>query len=570
MPRPLAARFFFLFGAALVFAGCDGGATVEPTATDIAGILSADADYESFSQALVASGLDATLRSGGPFTIFAPTDLAFEFLGTDTVDRMLDPDNSDLLERILQFHIVPGRFSTADLTAGTELLTLDGTALTVEIVDGELRVGDALISYADVEADNGLIHGISAVLRMNLNTADRLRLTPIVEIFSGLAMSTGASDYLAGPGPITVFAPIDNAFLDYGDPEFDLLTEAQNADVLARIVDFHSAGGLIDIPTLEPGSQIETRDGTHLTLTVEGNARYLNGRLVISEAIETANGVIYLINGVQSDSLNIEERLRSSPRLTTFSDAVAGRPDLVSLLSSNDAYTVFAPLNVAYEAFPSDIREALFSQAHVSLLDQLTRVHIVPGGYSSEELTDGLVLVALDGTEMEVQLDGDRIFVGGRLLDETDRPVERGAFHQVALLIEAEVDLLDKLLLTGFLNQLDAIGRAGLESFFQGSGPFTMFAFPDEVYTENPGLLSRADLDQILLYNAAHGVVGPLAHGTVFQSIEGTNRTIAFDAATLTFRLDGLGGILDFGPLRNGQLYSVDALTLPPLLRVQN
>ncbi|MCH7801906.1 MAG: fasciclin domain-containing protein [Chloroflexi bacterium] len=565
-------RFFFFLPAviAFVFAACDNGTTSAPAETDIVSVLSVNEDYASFSQALVATGLDATLRSGGPYTVLAPTDLAFEFLGMDTVDRLFDPQNSNLLERILRFHIVPGRFFVADLEAGVELQTLEGTTLVAERIDGELRIGGALISDADVEADNGLIQGISEVLRMNLDTADRLRLTPILETFSNLVATTGASDYLAEQSQVTVFAPINNAFVDFGDPEFTSLTDPANVDVLNRIVDFHIAEGLLDLSMLNSGSEITTRDGSKLTLTVEGNARYLNGRPVVSEPIETANGLIYLLNGVQQDSLNLEERLRTSPRLSTFSDLVAERADLVSFLSSDSEYTVFAPLNIAYEAFPSNIREAIFRQENVALLDQLTRVHIVPGGYTSADLTDGLTLVALDGTELEVQVGGSNIFVGGRLLDQLDGPVERGAFHQVALLITPTVSIMDKLLLAGFANQLDAIGRAGSDSFFRGDGPFTMFAFPDELYTANPGLLGRSDLDQILLYHAAATVVGPLEHGLLFQSIEGTNRTIAYDGATSTFRLDGIGGLLDYGSLLNGHLYSVDALTLPPILRVSN
>lgn len=559
-----------LIGAAaavLLISGCDDGATVDPVGTDIAGVLTAEGDYTSFVQALTSTGLDVTLRSGGPYTVFAPTDLAFEFLGMDTVDRLLDPQNADLLERVLLFHIVQGRLSIADLQAGIELQTLEGTALTVEHIDGELRIGGALISESDIETDSGVIQGISDVLRQNLNTADRIRITPILETFSGLALEIGATSYLASASEVTLFAPINNAFVDLGDPEFALLENPSNTDVLSRIVDFHITEGLLDIPSMAPGSTIETRDGTSITLTNEGNVRRLNGRLIVSEAIKTANGLVYLLDGVQQDSLNQEERLRISPRLSVFSDLIAERPDLVSFLSGMAGYTVFAPLNVAYEAYSPDVREAIFSVENEPLLDQLTRVHIVPGAYDSEDLQDGLSLTALDGTELEVVVDGDRIFIGGRLLTETDQPVQRGAFHRVSLLITPNVSVLDKLLLEGFTRQLEAVRRAGLDSFFRGSGPFSMFAFSNDLYDSTPGLIGRPDLDQILLYHATESVIGELEHGLVFQSIEGTNRTIAYDAVSTTYRLDAIGGLLDYGLVLNGQLLSVDALTLPPALR---
>ena len=105
-----------------------------------------------------------TLQGTGPFTVFAPTDAAFEELGDDQVQSLLEPANRDQLQSILTYHVVPGKLTASDLSDGQELETVAGEMLTVQIDGDEVAVGDATVVEPNVEASNGVVHVIDTVL----------------------------------------------------------------------------------------------------------------------------------------------------------------------------------------------------------------------------------------------------------------------------------------------------------------------------------------------------------------------------------------------------------------------
>ena len=119
--------------------------------------------------AVKAANLVDTLQSAGPFTVFAPTNAAFEALPAGTLDNLLKPENVDQLKSILTYHVVSGEVMAADLKDGQVLTTVQGGTLTVSIMDGKVYLTDAtgnkvMVEKADVNADNGIVHVIDGVL----------------------------------------------------------------------------------------------------------------------------------------------------------------------------------------------------------------------------------------------------------------------------------------------------------------------------------------------------------------------------------------------------------------------
>ena len=114
--------------------------------------------------AVQAAGLVDTLNGEGPFTVFAPTDEAFAKLPAGTVEDLLKPENKDKLTAILTYHVVPGKVMSADL-AGKETMakTVQGSEVDINATNG-VMVDEATVVTADVEASNGVIHVIDAVL----------------------------------------------------------------------------------------------------------------------------------------------------------------------------------------------------------------------------------------------------------------------------------------------------------------------------------------------------------------------------------------------------------------------
>ncbi len=126
----------------------------------------ASTDCKTLAAAVTAADLVETLQGEGPFTVFAPTDAAFAKIQSD-VDNLLKPENKSKLSKILTYHVVSGEMMANDLADGQELTTVEGSKLKVMVKDGEVTVGGAKVTSADIEASNGVIHVIDKVLMPN-------------------------------------------------------------------------------------------------------------------------------------------------------------------------------------------------------------------------------------------------------------------------------------------------------------------------------------------------------------------------------------------------------------------
>lgn len=115
--------------------------------------------------AVKAAGLVDTLKSAGPFTVFAPNNAAFAALPAGTVDTLLKPENKNTLVDILTYHVVSGKYKASDLTDGLVLTTVEGKTLKFTRVNGKLMInGSAMVETADVISSNGVTHVIDTVL----------------------------------------------------------------------------------------------------------------------------------------------------------------------------------------------------------------------------------------------------------------------------------------------------------------------------------------------------------------------------------------------------------------------
>jgi uncharacterized surface protein with fasciclin (FAS1) repeats len=111
---------------------------------------------------VTAADLAETLKSPGPFTVFAPTDDAFAALPEGTVESLILPENKDQLVAVLTYHVVPGALFASDVLAQNALTTVQGSVVTVDA--DNVRINESNIIQADIEASNGVIHVIDAVL----------------------------------------------------------------------------------------------------------------------------------------------------------------------------------------------------------------------------------------------------------------------------------------------------------------------------------------------------------------------------------------------------------------------
>ena len=151
-------------GSAAVAAPLGFGGLVADAA-DIVEMAASAGSFDTLVSAVQAADLVEVLKGEGPFTVFAPTDEAFAKLPAGTVENLLKPENKEQLVALLTYHVVPGKTMTGDL-AGQELeaTTVQGSPVAIDATGNGVMVDDANVVQADIEADNGVIHVIDAVI----------------------------------------------------------------------------------------------------------------------------------------------------------------------------------------------------------------------------------------------------------------------------------------------------------------------------------------------------------------------------------------------------------------------
>jgi uncharacterized surface protein with fasciclin (FAS1) repeats len=139
-------------------------ASLHAASRDIVDTAVSAGQFKTLAAALKAAGLVDTLKSSGPFTVFAPTDQAFAKLPAGTVENLLKPENKDQLAAILTYHVVPGKVMAADVVKLDEAATVNGKMIDVSVAGDKVMANDATVTKTDIEASNGVIHVIDSVI----------------------------------------------------------------------------------------------------------------------------------------------------------------------------------------------------------------------------------------------------------------------------------------------------------------------------------------------------------------------------------------------------------------------
>lgn len=153
----------FAAGAAIA-GGHEKAEKKEAGTPDIVETAQAAGSFETLVSAVKAAGLVETLKGKGPFTVLAPTDDAFARLPQGTIENLLKPENRDMLQSILTYHVIPGKVMAADVAKLQAATTVEGSDVTIRTADKLVLVNDAIVVKTDVEASNGVIHVIDTVI----------------------------------------------------------------------------------------------------------------------------------------------------------------------------------------------------------------------------------------------------------------------------------------------------------------------------------------------------------------------------------------------------------------------
>ena len=259
-------------------------------------------DHTLLEAAVIAAGLVEALSAEGPFTVFAPTDAAItalvEALEITAEDLLALPD----LGEILQYHVVAGAAMSGELTDGQEIETLLGENVTVTINADGVFINDAQVTAADIEAGNGVVHVIDAVLlppAPETNTVvDVIVNSEDHTLLEAAVIEAGLVEVLSAEGPFTVFAPTDSAIT-----VLVAALEITAEDLLAlpnlsEILKYHVVAGAAMSGDLTDGQEIETLLGSNVTVTINAEGVFINDAQVTVADIEADNGVVHVIDAV--------------------------------------------------------------------------------------------------------------------------------------------------------------------------------------------------------------------------------------------------------------------------------
>ena len=276
--------------------GMVGTINVVGTVVDI--IVNSDS-HQTLETAVLAANLAETLNGDGPFTVFAPSDNAFDGLAEGTLAFILA--NADQLSDVLLNHVHSGNVLSTDLENGMGVPTLNNTELTVTIDGMTVMIDLATVTQADLIATNGVVHVIDKVLLPDFELEDTtvydiIKASPVHTTLEAAIDAAELGETLSGDGPFTVFAPTDTAFgaLPAGALD-DLLA---NIDLLTEILLHHVHSGNVLSTDLSNGMEVPTLNDDVLLVSIDAGTVMIDMSTVIQPDIVANNGVVHVINAV--------------------------------------------------------------------------------------------------------------------------------------------------------------------------------------------------------------------------------------------------------------------------------
>ena len=255
--------------------------------------------FNTLVAAVKAAGLVDTLKGKGPFTVFAPTDEAFAKLPKGTVETLLKPENKQQLIDILKYHVVPANVKAADVVKLTSAPTVNGQRATVKVENGGVKVDNANVVKTDIECTNGTIHVIDSVILPASDTipavADK---AGAFKTLLAAAKAAGLVDALSAPGPITVFAPTDEAFAKLPAGTVESLLKPENKQKLADILKYHVVPGRVYSDDALKAKEAKTLQGSGIKISANDKGAFINDARLLKTDINASNGVIHVIDSV--------------------------------------------------------------------------------------------------------------------------------------------------------------------------------------------------------------------------------------------------------------------------------
>ena len=245
------------------------------------------------------------------------------------------------------------------------------------------------------------------------------------------AQAAGLVDALKGDGPLTVFAPTDEAFAKLGDAKIAELLKPENKAKLASILAYHVVPGKLKAEKVVKASALDTLNGQRVAVKVNDDGAFIDGAKIVSTDIKASIGVIHVIDSVILPSA--DDIVATAVEAGSFNTLAAAlqAAGLVGALQGDGPFTVFAPTDEAFAALPAGTVESLLQPQNKDKLIAVLTYHVVPGRVFSDAAAKGATVDTLQGQSVTTRSADGKVFVNDAQVIKADVDASNGVIHVV-------------------------------------------------------------------------------------------------------------------------------------------
>ncbi|KAG7329306.1 hypothetical protein KOW79_007480 [Hemibagrus wyckioides] len=392
---------------------------------NIQSFLETDDDLTTLQKAVDDAGLTSVLENQGSYTVFAPTNEAFEKIPQEMLNRIMSDPVA--LKDLLNYHILKTMHCAEAIMSGTPLETLQGTVLEVGCEDDKMTLnGKAIVTSKDKLGTNGVVHYIDELLIPDsVKTLKELAEgVPQVSTATKHFTEAGLNPQLSGSEELTLIAPQNDAFKGtfYMTPE------------KRKLMRNHVLKGKLSSKSLYHGQELETIDGTKLRVFVYRNNLCIENACIAAHDKNGRHGTMFIVDKILAHPMGtVMDVLKAGNRFSTLVGNIQ-RAGMTELLNKKGTYTIFAPTNDAFRAMPSaDLNKITRDPRELA---NLLKYHIGEEFLISGGVTSHTRVKPMSGERLELGLRNSTLYVNRVQVVDADMMATNGVVHAINSIIK--------------------------------------------------------------------------------------------------------------------------------------
>uniref|UniRef100_A0A672R705 Periostin n=1 Tax=Sinocyclocheilus grahami TaxID=75366 RepID=A0A672R705_SINGR len=385
-------------------------------------VIETNDDLASLNVCTVAlrSGLQGQLGEPGHYTLFAPTNEAFEKLDSDVLERLMS--DTTVLQALLKYHLLNSVQCSEAIMAGSVYGTLEGSNIEIGCDGESLTVnGIKMVLKKDIVTSNGVIHLINQVLMPDSAKQVMELIGKSQSIFSDMVSELGLSAAMQPETEYTILAPLNGAFSD------EVMSMDQR--LLKIILENQIVKLRVSLSDLYNGQLLETLGGKLLRVFIYRTAVCIENACMARGSREGSNGVLHLMRSlIQPPETTIYDLLLKDGRFKIFLSLMESA-ELTDLLKQEGSYTLFAPIDAAFGTLTEE--DIALLKSDINGLRAILLYHFSNGVFINGGLEGGVtnLLKTIQGNNLQVLSVNNSIYVNSVEVPDFDLMTSNGVVH---------------------------------------------------------------------------------------------------------------------------------------------